>query len=195
MATYRRLVHVAACFVFLLLLSACEQPHGAGSNGSPLATLTPEGTPSQPSQVLTPPPGWSAILPGLQFTNTSTRGALVASHAQSGRVIGCGMSAPLSHPAPPSFVMSGDSGQTWRTFAIPDLPPDISCSVFADTAQPDTFALMLPSSEGAMMYATKDAGATWRALNPPPGDIAPTPVALVGGQLFCIMTPSGGASW
>jgi hypothetical protein len=196
MAAHRRAAHIAVVTPLLLLLCACGQSQGASSGGSPAATLTPHGTPSQPTPELTPPPGWSVILAGLRFTNTSARGALVASSAQSGRVIGCGTSVPLSQPPePPSFVLSDDGGQTWKTRAIPNLPPAIGCTVFADTLQPDTFALMLSNSVGAPIHVTKDAGVTWRALKLPTDGITPTAIALVGGRLFSVMNPSGANSW
>src|SRR5215469_10868635 len=76
----------------LLLLTGCGQGVGATGPATPSygygATATPYGQRAVRMPVLAPPPGWSAILSGLQFTNTSTQGALVASAAQPGRVIG-----------------------------------------------------------------------------------------------------------
>jgi hypothetical protein len=187
------LVRVASCALLLLLLAGCGRAVGAGSSVTPGyasgATATPYGQMTVPTPALTPPPGWSAILPGLQFINTSTRGALVVSAAQPGRVIGCAMRTPISQPAtPPTFVLSDDAGKTWQTRAIPNLPPAQGCTVLADTLQPDTFAVG-PNVYAGLVYFTRDAGVTWNTLELP---VLVRPIGLAGGQLFAVADRSYG---
>ncbi len=178
-----RLLRCAWCALCLLLFAGCGRAAGGTPTVSPWETLTPHGQVAIPTPALTPPPGWSAILPGIQLTTTSTHGGLAASAARPGRVIGCAMRTPLNQPAtPPTFVLSDDSGKTWQTRAIPDLPPAHGCFVFADTLQQDTF-VMLPDTQGGPLFFTLDAGVTWKALSLPPLTF---PIGLTGGQLVAI---------
>ena len=188
-------VRLSLCLLFLVLLSSCGRAPGSGAGATPGGTATPPGQITVPTPVLTPPPGWSAILPGLQFANASTLGGLAASAARPGRVIGCGMRVPINQPAvPPAFELSDDGGKTWQARAIPNEPPAQGCLVFADTLQADTFVL-LPDVLGSPLFYTRDAGASWQTLGPPPGGVAPRPVGLVGGQLFGVAQPSGASAW
>ena len=119
----------------------------------------------------------------------------MASAARPGRVIGCGMRTPINQPAsPPAFEVSDDGGKTWQARVISNLPSAHGCVVFADTLQPDTFALM-PDVPGDPLFFTRDAGASWQTLSPPPGGVAPRPFGLVGGQLFGVAQPAGASAW
>ena len=174
--------------VVAMALAGCGQGVGTAASASKTpgpdygATATPYGQRAVPTLALTPPPGWSPVLSGLQFTNTSTHGALVASAARPGRVIGCGMSTPIYQPTPPIFVLSNDGGQTWQTRTIPNLPSAQGCDVLADTLQPDTFAVE-PEIYRGSLYVTRDAGVTWKALELP---LLTRPIGLAGGQLFAV---------
>jgi hypothetical protein len=194
MLTRSRRLRLAWCTLGLLLLAGCGQ--GAGAAGSAAsatprhdygATATPYGQQALPTPALAPPPGWSLILSGLQFINTSTQGALVASAAQPGRVIGCGMRTPIYDPTPPSFVLSSDGGQTWQTRTIPNLPSSQWCAVLADTLQPNTFAV--EGDFGGSLYVTRDAGVTWDTLNLP---LLTRPIGLIGDQLVAVANRSYG---
>jgi BNR/Asp-box repeat protein len=183
------LLRLTAYALGVLLLAGCGRVLATGPSMAPGATATPYGQTTKPTPAVTPPPGWSAVLPGLQLINTSTRGGLVVSAAQAGRVIGCGMRTPVSQPAtPPTFLLSDDGGKTWQTRAIPNLPPAQGCEVLADTLQPDTFAT-LPSTLGASVYFTRDAGMTWNALELPPSGRL---IGLSGGQLLAVAGRSYG---
>lgn len=180
---YSRLLRFTLCVLCLFLLVGCARTVGISPSPSPGATPTPRGQVAVPTPELSPPPGWSAILPGLQLTNTSIHGGLVASAARPGRVIGCAMSTPIYKPAtPPTFVLSEDSGKTWQTRTVPNLPPAKGCDVFADTLQPDTFA-MLPYTFGSALYFTLDAGMSWQTL---PLPTLAVPIGLTGGQLVAV---------
>jgi hypothetical protein len=194
MATYlvrsrSPLACLASCTLGVLLLAGCGRVMAASSSVTSGATATPYGQKPIPTPALTPPPGWSAVLHGLQLINTSTHGGLAVSAAQPGRVIGCGMSTPIYHPAtPPTFVLSNDGGQTWQVRAIPHLPAAQGCEVFADTLQPDTL-VMVPFGPGASVYVTRDAGVTWKPLELP---ALVRPIGLTGGQLFAVADRSYG---
>jgi photosystem II stability/assembly factor-like uncharacterized protein len=189
---------LAWCTLGLLLLAGCG--HGVGAAASTAsatpghdygATATPYGERAvPPTPTLTPPPGWSAILSGLDFTNDSTQDALVASAAQPGRIIGCGTRTPMYDPTPPHFVLSNDGGQTWQSRTIPNLPASQWCGVLADTLQPDTFAVA--GDFGGSLYVTRDAGVTWTTLDLPRGwstsgqPVLTRPIGLIGGQLVAV---------
>jgi photosystem II stability/assembly factor-like uncharacterized protein len=106
------------------------------------------------------------------------------------------MSVPTSKPAaPPTFLLSDDSGQTWQTRAIPGLPSSAGCTVFADTRQPNTFALVLANTPNIPIYFTRDTGATWQTVDALPSGGSPSPIALVDGQLLAIANPPGATTW
>lgn len=186
----------AAATLCVLILAGCGYSPAGSSRGVAETTLTPHGTPLPPTPTLTAPPGWTTVFSKLEFTSASTRGGLVASAAQPGRVVGCGMSVPTSKPAaPPTFILSDDSGQTWQTRAVPGLPSSAGCTVFADTVQPNTFALVLATTPNVPMYFTRDTGATWQTLDAVPEGDSPSPIALVNGQLLAASNPPGMNSW
>jgi hypothetical protein len=183
------LVRFASCTLGVVFLASCGRAVGAASSATSGATATPYGQITISTPALTPPPDWSAVLPGLQLTNSSTQGGLVVSTAQPGRVIGCAMRTPMSQPAtPPTFVLSEDGGNTWQTHAIPNLPPARGCTVLADTLQPDTFAVG-PNLYAGLVYFTRDAGVTWKTLELP---VLVRPIGLAGGQLFAVADRSYG---
>lgn len=182
-----RLLQCALYALCLLLFVGCGRIGEATPTVSPWETLTPHGQVAISTPALTPPSGWSAVLPGLQLTTTSTHGGLVASTARPGRVIGCAMSTPIYQPAtPPTFVLSDDGGKTWQTRAIPNLPPAHGCYVFADTLHPDTF-VMLPNTPDAALYFTLDTGVTWKTLQLP---ALALPIGLTGDQLVAVANRS-----
>ena len=177
----------ALCAACVLLLAGCGSAVGTHSSTLPGATMNADGQHAVPTPTLTPPSGWSQVLPQLQFTNTSTHGALVVSAAQPSRVVGCGMPTPNDQPAiPPSFVLSNDGGVTWQIHAIPDMPPAQSCTILADVIEPDSFVVFSDA-----VYASRDAGKTWQVMHLP--RVARL-IGLAGGQLFAVADRSSQAA-
>jgi hypothetical protein len=183
------------------------QTSGASGTGESSAVFIPGHMSTK-----TPPQGWQRILNGQTFTDQIGEHGLVASAARPGRLAGCALPAsqPDDAPAHPIFALSDDAGRTWQPYTIPGAPTTRMCLVFADTQQPDTFAITLHEGDKPPTYITTNAGQTWRTLTPPPGDVMHDLINLTGGTVLAtvstptfqnwhlaetILSPNGNSAW
>lgn len=189
--TLRR--HCLLLGILLLLLSGC-------ASGSSKGHASQSGLVAGPTNT---PPGWHQVLPGERFTGNSAEAGLTASPARPGRLAGCALPVNSLNAARPVFVLSDDAGYTWQTYHILGVTPFLSCTVLADTQQPDTFVLgpgtiVGPPGGGPLIgaatYLTTDAGRTWRPLAGPHGEII-NPTGLVAGHLLAYLYNSATGVW
>lgn len=189
----------------LLLLTGCSLL-GGGHTPAPKATQTPGagGAGGSPAAFIpghmstkTPPQGWQHILNGQTFTDQIADHGLVASAARPGRLAGCALPVPQPSdvPAHPIFALSDDAGRTWQPYTIPGALTTRMCLVFADTQQPDTFAITLHDGDNPPAYITTNAGQIWRILTPPSGDVIHDLINLTGGVLLATVSTSTFQHW
>lgn len=91
-------------------------------------------------------------------------------------------------------MLSDDGGLTWHAYPIPGAPSSDSCVVLADTQQPDTFLIWLPTTQNEDAFFTLDAGVTWRSLVVP-ANTSLRPYSLVAGHLLTTTLGIGTGVW
>lgn len=192
-------------FVLTILLPLCVfLTSCSSSGGSPGLSATARQTPNAQATAaasaqlgsMNPPNGWSRVLAGMRFTDPTAQPGLVASAAKPGRLVGCAQTASsnrlLAPRSLPVLMMSDDAGRTWQSYTISGARPVDSCSVVADTQQPDTFAVTTvgDAQEGVVVRVTVDAGRSWHIIQ-----TAEHAFGLVGGRLLATIYDPTSSTW